>query len=156
MRHNKPHNLVLALGNWYQQDDAIALVLYQRLKSRFNGTVAWLATEEAGLTLLEYLVGYRRVILVDAIVTTAPEGTVVPLRLDDFRVHAAAAWHQMGIPEVILMGKELRLPMPREVVLLGIAVRHCNWGTDGICATLKRQLPQIQQQVLSQVKRLIS
>ncbi len=147
-------NLVLAVGNWYQQDDAIALILLERLKPHLERQVTLQATEEAGLTLLDFLVGFRNVILLDAIIREGEEGKVVELRLDDFQVHAMAAWHQMGIPEVLQMGKELRLPMPRNIFLLGITVNHCNWGVDGICSALQRKLPQLEENILAYIHRM--
>ncbi len=146
-RHSRP-NLVLALGNWYQQDDAVALVVLNRLKKHITDRVVLQATEEAGLTLLEFLVGFHQVILLDAFITTEEEGKVLEMQPNDFQVHAMAAWHQMGIPEVLQVGKELRLPMPRNVVLLGITVNHCNWGVEGICRTLQHKLPEIEREVV--------
>ncbi len=65
-----------------------------------------------------------------------------------------AAWHQMGIPEVLQMGKELRLPMPRNIFLLGITVNHCNWGGDGICSALQQKLPQLEEDILAYIYRM--
>jgi len=82
------------------------------------------------------------------------EGKVVNLQLDDFQVHAMAAWHQMGIPEVLQVGKELHLPMPRNIFLLGITVNHCNWGVGGICPNLRRKLPQLEKEIVSYIHQM--
>ena len=156
-RHSnaKQENLVLALGNWYQQDDAIALVMLERLKQSPIPSVKFKATEEAGLSLLDYLVGYEQVILIDAMISSGVEGKVHILKPDDFHIHAAAAWHQMGIPEILQIGKELKLPMPRSVYLIGITVNHCNWGEDGICMHLQKMLPQIESACQTAIRRML-
>ncbi len=156
MKQKTTHTLILALGNWYQQDDAIALVVLERLKKHFQPPIVLHATEESGLSLLEYIVGYQQVILLDALITEQEEGKVLVLSLDDFQVHAAAAWHQMGIPEVFQLGYELKLPMPQLTYLLGITVNHCHWGTEGICSHLCQKLPQLERTCVSMIRRLLS
>jgi hydrogenase maturation protease len=64
--------LLLALGNDIMGDDRVGLVTSQILAEEFGADVDFVDTAEAGLALLDILAGYKRVLLLDSIVTGNP------------------------------------------------------------------------------------
>lgn len=117
--------LVLALGNDLLGDDGVGLAAARKLKEHFGDSVDIVETSEAGLALMEWLSGYDRALLLDAVVTgQQPPGTIVEFFPDDFQRVIAPSPHYAGIPEVLAMAEQLRLPFPAELRILALEVEN--------------------------------
>lgn len=80
---------------------------------------------QSGLALLEFVVGYDRVVIVDAMHTGRhPVGTVVVLGESDFRRVVAPSAHYAGLPEVLELGRRLELTMPSVVSVVAVEVAN--------------------------------
>lgn len=115
--------LVLGLGNLLCGDDGAGVAAVSRLRDRFRAPsgVEMLDGGTLGLSLLPYLQRARRAILVDAVRTDDPPGTLVRLEGDDV-AHAAAhrlSPHQVGVAD-LLDGAALTGRAPDPIVLLGL------------------------------------
>ena len=71
-------SLVLGLGNAILGDDAVGLRVARAIADRWGDTEGLTIAEEerGGFALLEQLAGFERALLVDAIKTGAPAGTL--------------------------------------------------------------------------------
>ena len=77
--------LILGLGNPYLCDDSAGLKVIKLLEKRIsNPDISLNETSLAGINLLDYLIGYDKAIVVDAIKT--PEGNPQYLSPDSRRV----------------------------------------------------------------------
>ena len=117
--------LLLGLGNDLLSDDAVGLIVVRQLRARLGELehVDIQETCEMGLSLLDYVTGYDRVILLDAIQT----GQAPPGHLHAFDASSLAALpilspHFLGIGEMLALGRALRMPMPSDVRVLAIEV----------------------------------
>jgi len=122
-----PRILVLGLGNDILTDDAVGLLAVRELRAGLAGRhplpIDVCETTEMGLALLDFLVGYQTVILVDAIQTgRAPVGTVHELDAPALRRLAGVTPHFLGVGETLALGRQLGLPMPTRVLILAIEV----------------------------------
>lgn len=116
--------LVLGLGNPLVTDDSVGLrviaVLRQRLEGRPN-----LDIEEdfwGGLRLMERMVGYDRAVVVDAIQTGAPPGTLLRLTPGSIPTQRSASAHDVNLPTALQFGREAGLYLPPDdaILLVGI------------------------------------
>ncbi|HWH69050.1 MAG TPA: hydrogenase maturation protease, partial [Candidatus Sulfotelmatobacter sp.] len=110
--------LLLALGNDLLSDDAIGLcvaaAVRESMGSQENLTI--IQTAEMGLSLLDYIVGFDRLVLVDAIQTEqVPPGFVHEIQGEDLKILPTISPHFLGVSEVLALGRELGLAMPKEV-----------------------------------------
>jgi hydrogenase maturation protease len=113
--------LVLAMGNDILGDDGVGLQCARRL--RVDRDVEIVETAEAGLALLEYIEGYDRVLILDAILTRQhPVGTILRYGASDFRSVVAPSPHYAGLPEVLALGEQLRVKLPASIVVLAMEV----------------------------------
>lgn len=122
MSHRIPL-LVLGLGNVLCGDDGVGPAAIAELDRRYlvpegvhladGGTL--------GLTLLPLLADAERVLLIDAVRTDAPAGTMVRLLGEEVApaVRARLSVHQIGVADV-LDGLELCGHWPRRIALLGL------------------------------------
>ena len=117
--------LLLGLGNDILTDDAIGLHLVRTLRDELAGDarVEVCETQEMGLALLDFLSGYREVLLVDAIQTgRLPPGTVHALDAAGLHNLTGRTPHFVGVGETLALGRQLGLPMPERVRIFAIEV----------------------------------
>ncbi len=118
--------LVVGLGNPILGDDGIGWRIAQELQNAGNlpmdVDVAFLAV--GGISLMEALVGYKRAIIIDAIVThQAPVGTISRLILENLpdmsSGHLSSA-HDTSLQNALQMGRELGVQLPDEIIVVAI------------------------------------
>jgi len=76
-----------------------------------------------GLSLMERLVGYDRAIIVDAVTTGQPPGTVSRFRLDelpDFSTAHTSAAHDTSLQTALRVGRTMGAHLPGEVLIVGV------------------------------------
>lgn len=138
--------LVLGLGNDILTDDAIGLLLVRRLREEYAGDdrLDVRETQEMGLALLDFLTGYREVMLVDAIQTGhVPPGTLHELDASGLRQLAGRTPHFLGVGETLALGKELGLPMPERVRIFAVEVADAQTLGTQLTPALAALVPEI-------------
>jgi len=114
--------VVLGLGNPLMGDDGLGLAVLDRLREEWDipAEVELVDGGTWGMTLLPLIEDAVRLVLIDAIRTGAPEGTVVELereRLPRYLAHKLSP-HQIDLKEVLALA-ELRGTLPAETVAIG-------------------------------------
>lgn len=122
--------LILGLGNELLADDALGILAARRLRGELAGVADVLESSLSGVALIELLVGYERVILIDAIQTGEnPPGTIRKLTPADLDCVFAPSPHYAGIPELIALATQLDLDFPNEIVIYAMEVTDtCSLG----------------------------
>jgi len=138
--------LVVGLGNPLLADDGIGWRVARAVAARLASDAA-LAADPAyadveidhlavgGLTLMERLVGYRRAVLVDAMVTGAyPPGTVRRFSIADMpgreATHLDSA-HDASLAVALEAGRSLGADLPDEITIVAVeAVRVDEFGEE--------------------------
>ena len=124
--------LIIGLGNPILGDDGVGWQVAEEVRAKtaeIEGVeVDCLAL--GGLSLMERMLGYRRVILVDAIETgDNPEGTVSVFRLDELRRpgigHSAAA-HDASLATALQAAEAIGGKVPERVDIVGIEAHSCH------------------------------
>jgi len=148
--------LVLGLGNPLCGDDGAGIAAVTRLRARFRAPagVEMLDGGTLGLSLLPYLQGARRAILVDAVCTGDPPGTLVRLQGHDV-AHAAAhklSPHQVGVAD-LLDGALLSGRRPDPLVLVGVVPAQLELGTRRT-AEVESRIDDLVQAVVDEATRM--
>jgi hydrogenase maturation protease len=117
--------LVLGLGNPILGDDSVGLRIVNELEKRVKDeNVAILETTASGLALLDVLIGYDRLIIVDAIQTrNGRVGDVHRLTVKDIDItrHSASP-HDTTLTAALDLGRRLGMSVPRDENITIIAV----------------------------------
>ena len=71
---------------------------------------------------MEQMVGYDRAIVIDAICSGAPPGTIHHLAPGDMPTQRSASSHDMTLPTALALGRQagLRLPADEAILIVGI------------------------------------
>lgn len=142
--------LVLGIGNPILTDDAVGILVVQQLRS-IDADV-----EEAsigGYALLDFILGYDKVVIIDAVRGKGTPGTVSVLKEDEIKraLHASST-HDMSFSEAIQLGKELFLEeMPSEIVVVGIEVQDVETFSETPTKPVAEALPE----AVDLVKRIV-
>ncbi|MGB9602333.1 MAG: hydrogenase maturation protease [Verrucomicrobiia bacterium] len=124
---NWEKTLVLGLGNDILCDDAIGLMVTQHLSEIFKGSevLDFKQTCEMGLSLLDHIVGYGSLVIIDAIKSgNYSVGTVIEIDPDEIKPAGLNTPHFLGIKETLELGKKMGLKMPEKILILGIEVEN--------------------------------
>jgi len=142
--------LILGLGNPLRGDDGLgpAVVEWLRRQGLPPGTVV-IDGGTGGLDLVLTMMGYRRVLIVDAAELGCAPGTWTCFRPDLARVEtmeAAFSMHQAGLAEALALGAALRV-LPEEVVIFGVQPAQTGWAP-GLSAEVQAVVPVVGQEIL--------
>ena len=114
--------LIIGVGNSYRSDDGIGISVLHRLREQVPGEIRTLEATGEGTALMESWKDAAAVIMVDAVRSGAPPGTIhrldahagqIPKRFFHYSTHA------FGIAEAIELSRALGL-LPRRLVVYGI------------------------------------
>lgn len=117
--------LVLGLGNPILTDDGVGIHVVRRAAAAFHRSdVTFAEAAVGGLRLLELIAGYDRLILVDAIQTSAGRpGEIHRLRIGDLRASRhAGSTHDLSFQEAIAWGRRLGMALPADEAISIIAI----------------------------------
>jgi hydrogenase maturation protease len=143
--------LVVGLGNPILGDDGVGWRVAERVREAVDDPdVAVLCLSLGGLSLVEHLAGYRKVMIVDAMTTGAPPGT-----LHRFAAGAAeepgaqhtASVHDLSLASALALGRELGLDLPAEIRVVGVeAAPEFEFG-ETLSEAVARALPEAERSV---------
>jgi len=158
-RQTKKRVLVLGLGNDILSDDAVGLIVAREIRQHLSDAdgIEVQETSEMGLSLLDYIVGFDDLVLVDAVQTQrAPPGFLHEFDGSQLNVLPIMSPHFLGVGEVMTLGRRLGLRVPRQVKIFAIEVQDP--FTVGVCMTpaLRQVLPSIALRVLAAARQLSS
>jgi hydrogenase maturation protease len=159
MSDPNPKILLLGLGNDILTDDAVGLNIAREIRRRLpdRAHVEVKDTCEMGLSLLDYIVGYRDLVLVDAVQTgQAPPGFLHEVGLDDLKVLPGMSPHFLGIGEILALGRVLSMDVPKRVKVFAVEVADpLTLGTQ-ITPALRQAMPSIIERVMAAVQQWAS
>ena len=150
--------LVLGLGNDLLCDDAIGLRVAREVRRQLESSseIEVAETEEMGLCLLDFIEGYRGLVLVDSIQQgAAPPGRVHEICADDLPRFAPSSPHFLGVGETLALGRELGLAMPERVRILAVEVSEPYLLSTEMTPALEESVPDVARRVLAAARELV-
>jgi hydrogenase maturation protease len=147
--------LVLGLGNPILTDDGVGIYVVRALAGRLDRPDVEVAEASlGGLRLLDTVVGYNRLILVDAIQAGGQAGQVYRLGPSDLRssLHSASS-HDLGLPAAMELGRRLGMVLPEDEAITILAVEVEDVITFGETCTphVQAVIPRVAQMILEEV-----
>jgi hydrogenase maturation protease len=116
--------LILGLGNPLITDDSVGLRVIEKLKSLLADRSDVEVSEDywGGLRLMERMIDFDRAIVVDAIQTGAPPGTIHHLTPDGIPTQRSASAHDVNLSTALEFGRQAGAHLPRnsDIFLVGI------------------------------------
>lgn len=158
MTHHQPKTLVLGLGNPILTDDGVGVWVAEAVRAALPPTTPIEVREVSvgGLTLMETMIGYERVILIDAIHEgrNGP-GTIHRMTLDQLRAisptqHSASP-HDTTLSTALAFGEQMGVPLPSEIIIYAIEVENVIDFHDTPTPAVAAAIPQVVAAVLAEL-----
>lgn len=113
--------LILGMGNPILSDDGVGLFVAGELRGKIPG-VDVMTTAMVGLSLLDEIVGYDTLFLIDAVTTKGRcPGELKKLALGEASLHLFSS-HGLNFPELVRLGQDLGYQMPTVAAIYGIEI----------------------------------
>lgn len=149
--------LIIGLGNPLLRDDAVGLHVARQVRAALGDREDVEVVEEAcgGLRLMERMVGFDRAILIDAIRSGRPPGTVLTLDPREMRTQHSASAHDVNLPTALALGRRTGARLPADDRLSVIAVEADDVETFGETMTdpVEAAVPRAAERVLAELDR---
>jgi hydrogenase maturation protease len=146
--------LVLGIGNPILSDDGVGIKVAHEVGGKLNDPQVTVAeTSAAGLSLLDSIVGYDRVIIIDAIQTEKGEaGQIYRIGIEDFSLtkHFSSP-HQINLATALELGKMLNLAMPQEITVFAVEAKDITSFSEKCTPEVEQAIPEVVKMVLQEL-----
>ncbi len=146
--------LVLGIGNPILSDDSVGMRVAMELKSRPGKgyfDVKWASIE--GLSTLDEIAGYERLILIDSIKTgKGKPGDVYKLSLRDlnFASHLSSS-HGVDFATAVELGKKVGYKIPEIIEIYAIEVEDNTTFAEDCTPKVKLKIPKIVDEIIEAI-----
>ena len=144
--------LILGLGNPLITDDSIGLRVVEALRARLADRPDVEVSEDywGGLRLMERMIGFDRAIVIDAIQTGAPPGTIHRLTPDGIPTQRSASAHDMNLATALEFGRQagMHLPPNEAIRLVGIEAEDILTFSEQCTPAVEAAVPRAAEAVL--------
>jgi hydrogenase maturation protease len=146
--------LVLGLGNPILSDDGVGIQVAHEVANQLNNPQVTVAeTSAAGLSLLDSILGYDKVIIVDAIQTEKGRaGQIYHMGTEDFSLtkHLSSP-HQINLVTALELGKMLNLAMPQEITIFAVEAKDVTSFSEKCTPEVEQAIPEVVKMVLQEL-----
>ena len=154
--------LVLGLGNPILTDDGVGVWVAEAVRKALppDSPVEICEISVGGLRLMERMLGYERVILVDAFQPGHGEAgsfrrlTYQELQAGSPTQHTACA-HDTSVVTALEAADRMGLPVPREIVIFAIAVEDVMDFGETPTPAVAAAIPRVAAAVLAELQRTL-
>jgi hydrogenase maturation protease len=146
--------LVLGLGNPILSDDSVGIRVAHEVADQLNNPQVTVAeTSAAGLSLLDSIVGYDKVIIIDAIQTKEGQaGQLYRMEPEDFSFtkHFSSP-HQINLVTALELGKMLNLDMPQKISVFAVEAKDITSFNEECTPEVEQAIPEVVKMVLQEL-----
>jgi hydrogenase maturation protease len=146
--------LVLGIGNPILSDDGAGIRVAQEVGNQLNDPQVTVAeTSEAGLRLLDSIVGYDKVIIIDAIQTKKGQaGQIYHMGPEDFSFakHFSSP-HQINLVTALELGNALDLAMPQKITIFAVEAKDITTFSEKCTPEVEQAIPKMVKMVMEEL-----
>jgi hydrogenase maturation protease len=146
--------LVLGWGNPILSDDGVGIKVAQEVKEKLSYPQITVAeTSTAGLSLLDSIVGYDKVIIIDAVQTKEGNaGQIYRMGLQDFSsTKHFSSPHQINLATALELGKMLNLAMPQKITIFAVEAKDITNFSEKCTPEVEQAIPEVVKMVLEEL-----
>jgi len=143
--------LILGMGNPILSDDGVGLFIAGQLEGKIPD-VDVITTAMAGLNILDLVIGYDKIFVIDAVLTDGRSlGNLKKLTENEGSLHLFSS-HGLNFPELLRLGSELGYKMPDVVAIYGIDIGNEIAFGEALSPELRRKMTSVVDEILQDIK----
>ena len=149
MNSHRAKTLILGVGNILLQDEGIGVRVIEYLQQQtLPESVELVDGGTAGADLIDVLADRETVIIVDAIQSDRPPGTILRFGLEEMQAQQdnPLSLHDLDIPQTLAMTHLLKCA-PKNIICFGVVPEYITPGME-LSRTLAPLVPKIAELVL--------
>ncbi len=141
--------LILGIGNPILTDDRVGIKIAQKLKEE-KPELEVVETSEAGISLLDLIVGYNKLIIIDSIKTEKGKpGDLYRLELEDLKpAKDVSSSHGIGIATAFKLGQRLEYSMPKYTSIYAVEIKDNTTFGEKCTREVRERIPFIAKQII--------
>ncbi len=158
--------LILGLGNELYGDDGVGIHVVRELRKEFESAkkrrrkprnIDFEECSLSGLALLEVIVGYETLLIVDTIKkANASTGKIHILEEKDLRYIPGPSPHYISVPQTLEIGRKLQLKVPSAVKVVAVEAKNMYNLGEGLTEEMKKAVPAIAKKIKNILARIKS
>lgn len=147
------NTLILGVGNPILRDDGAGIKIAQKIKAE-NPDLEVIETSEAGIVLLDLIIGYERLIIIDSIKTgRGRPGELYKLQLADLKPNMDfSSSHAIDVATALKLGQMLGNRMPGSVTIYAVEIKDNTTFGEECTPEVEDRIPAIASQIIRQEK----
>ncbi len=146
--------LVLGIGNPILSDDGAGIRVTQEVGKKLDDPQITVSeTSASGLSLLDSIIGYDKVIIIDAIQTEKGKaGQIYRMGPEDFSFakHLLSP-HQINLVTALELGKMLNLAMPQKITIFAVEAKDITNFGERCTPEVESAIPEVVKMVLEEL-----
>ncbi|MCD6110157.1 MAG: hydrogenase maturation protease [Thermoplasmata archaeon] len=148
--------LVLGIGNPIMGDDGVGFHVVKELAKEIKDeNIDVKDTSADGLNLLELIIGYDKLIVIDAIVTEGEKvGRIYRLKPEDVcePLRSVISSHHFNLTTTLEIGKRL-FPedIPKEITVFAVGIQEVSKVTEEMTVKVKEAIPRVVDLILEEI-----
>ncbi|MFH1413257.1 MAG: hydrogenase maturation protease [Candidatus Omnitrophota bacterium] len=142
----KTNTLILGIGNTIRLDDRVGIEVVRRLAEKITLEDTHIKeSSEAGFNLLDLILGYQKLIIVDSIQTKdGKSGDIYRLTKSDFTFSLDPCFsHNSGLARVFAWAERAKLPVPKDIIFYAIEIKKCDIFGEGLTREVEMAIPEL-------------
>ena len=146
----------MGIGNTIRGDDGIGIYIAEEIKKKLvnkKNKVTVISTETAGLNLLDLIVGYSKLIIVDSIQVSSNNELGHIFKLEVNQINSSNSHfnsHNIDFSKLFKIGKKLGIKLPKEIKIYGIGISSVKGFKQKCNPQLINMIPDITQYIINQ------
>ncbi|MHA2247438.1 MAG: hydrogenase maturation protease [Candidatus Hodarchaeales archaeon] len=149
--------LILGIGNELAGDDIIGIKAVREVAKIGPSGIDYKQLSTGGLQLLETILGYDKVVIVDSVETNSPNKRILKLNEENFSdATFLASPHDINFPTAMEIGrKSLPEKMPKVIRIIGIEIPVQETITDKVSEKTLAKIPEIKKMILEEINQFL-
>lgn len=146
--------LILGLGNDILTDDGIGIYIAEQLKSEIHDADI-ICSADSGFGLLDYMLGYDQVILIDSIITGKTNvGKIHHFSSSDFSQHIPFSIHSTDIISILEYSRKCGFSVPDRVEFLAVEIEDNQTFHEGLSPSIEECKEAIVDEVRGRLRNI--
>lgn len=146
--------LIYGMGNPYRCDDTVGLRIAEILKKEIKNINVMIKSGSIdGLDMLDEIIGFDKVILVDSINTkSGMPGDIYRIELDSITSNSSlTASHTIDFITALRMGKKLGYNMPERIYLYAVEIEDNTTFSEDCTEKVQARIPEVVKRIKKEI-----